>query len=265
VIDVIFYEAFKEEEAAIKKFLPDNINARFTDRTIQENGDNKPPAELISTRTQSEIPNEWAKNIKAILTRSQGYDHLLKYRRETGAKIEHGYLGNYCARAVAEQAMLMAVALLRKFKKQIKNFKNFSRDNLTGLECRGRNVFVVGVGNIGSEIVDIARGLRMHVKGFDIKHKISDLFYVSLSEGIEWADIVFCALSLTKETEGMLSYEVLKKAKPGLSFINIARGEISPVGGLKKLLDEKILGGLGLDVYPQESKLAYNLRAGKNK
>ena len=38
MIDVMFYEAFKEEEGAIKKFLPDNVNARFTGQTIQENG-----------------------------------------------------------------------------------------------------------------------------------------------------------------------------------------------------------------------------------
>jgi len=260
MIDVMFYEAFKEEEEAIKKFLPDNVSARFTSQTIRESGDSEPLAELISIRTQSQIPNHWAKSVKGILTRSHGFDHLLTFRRECNAKIAFGYLDNYCARAVAEQAILTMMALMRKLKKQLKNFDTFDRDGLTGLECRGRKVLVAGVGRIGSEIVDIAKGMRMDVKGFDIDQKLSDLAYVSLEEGLVWADVLFCALPLTEDTKRMFNYQAFQKATPGLTFINISRGEISPVEDLNRLIDNKILGGVGLDVYPQETTLAHNLR-----
>jgi len=256
----MFYEVFEEEKVAIKKFLPNNVNAQFTDKTIQENGDRKPPAELISIRTQSQIPNHWEKSIKGILTRSRGFDHLLAFQRERKAEISLGYLDNYCARAVAEQAILATMALLRKFKKQIKNFNTFNRDGLTGLECRGRKVLVAGVGYIGSEIVDIAKGMRMDVKGFDIDQKLSDLSYVSLEEGLRWADIVFCALPLTKDTKEIFNYQAFQKSKPGLIFVSIAQGDISPVEDLNKLIDDKILGGISLDVYSQEPALAHNLR-----
>lgn len=260
MIDVIFYEAFKEEEAAIKKFLPGSVSAQFTDKTIQENGDGEPPAELISTRTQSHIPKHWAKSVKGILTRSHGFDHLLTFQQGCKAKIALGYLDNYCARAVAEQAILAMMVLLRKLKKQIKNFDTFNRDGLTGLECRGRKVLIAGVGFIGCEIVDLARGMRMDVKGFDIDQKLSDLSYVSLEEGLKWADVVFCALPLTKDTKGIFNYQSLCKARQGLIFINISRGEISPIEGLNKLIDDKVLGGVSLDVYPQEAVFAHNLR-----
>jgi len=210
MIDVMFYEAFEEEEKAIKKILPTHIRAQFTGKTIQEQNDNVPPAQLISIRTQSLVPKDWAKRIKGILTRSQGYDHLLDLSREIVADIACGYLGSYCARAVAEQAILMMMALFRKLKKQLTHFETFTRDGLTGLECRGRRAFIAGVGNIGSEIVDITKGLRMQVKGFDIEQKIKDLSYASLTEGVKWADVVFCALPLTKETEGMLNYKVFQ-------------------------------------------------------
>jgi len=266
MVDVMFYEMFKEEETAIKKYLPGNIRAQYTWKTIQEHGDKTAPSALISIRTQSCIPKSWAKEINGILARSQGYDHLLAFRREFGTDISYGYLENYCARAVAEQAILVMMALLRKLKNQISSFNDFAREGLTGLECRGRNVLVVGVGHIGSEVVDIAKGLRMNVKGHDIEQKIKNLAYVPLDEGIAWADIVFCALPLTKETDGMLDYRALQKGNPGLIFINIARGEISPAEDLVKLLDEKILGGVGLDVYSQEPVLAHCLRSNeKNK
>lgn len=258
---VMFYEAFEEEKKAIRKFLPSNICAQFTGKTIQEENEGHPPAELISIRTQSRIPLAWAKSLKGILTRSRGYDHLLTFRRQSGINIVLGCLDDYCARAAAEQAVLMMMALLRKLKKQIKSFTAFSRDGLTGRECRGKNALVVGVGHIGREIVDIANGLRMNVKGVDIVTILKDLEYVSLAEGIKEADVVFCALPLTKETEGLLNYEVFSKAKRGMIFINIARGEISPAKDLKKLFDEGILSGVGLDVYPQEDELARQFRS----
>jgi D-lactate dehydrogenase len=259
---VIFYEAFDEEVSAIKKFLPDNIHAVFTPKTIQEQKDVIPPAELISIRTQSRIPKDWSKRLQGILTRSQGYDHLTAFQREAGANIPCGYLDDYCARAAAEQAVLMMMALMRKLRKQLANFQTFSRDGITGTECKGRRVFVTGVGHIGSEIVDIARGLRMEVKGFDIENNVKNLSYVSLAEGMAWADVVFCALPLTDETRGMIGYEVLKKGNPGKIFVNVSRGEIAPAGDLKRLLDEGVLSGVGLDVFPEEADLADRLRRG---
>ncbi|MBN1870013.1 MAG: hydroxyacid dehydrogenase [Candidatus Omnitrophica bacterium] len=264
MIDVMFYEMFEEEEREIKRMLPRDIRAGFTPKTIQEAGDTAPPATVVSIRTQSRIPLDWGRRVKGILARTQGYDHLAVYRRESKAGISYGFLGNYCARAVAEQAALMMMALMRNLKKQEKNFVAFSRDGLTGTECKGKRALVVGVGNIGREIVDIGRGLGMEAKGVDIAQTLKKFAYVPLNEGIEWADIIFCALSLTEKTNGMLNYEALNKARTGAIFINIARGEIAPLEDLKRLLDEGKISGIGLDVYAQEGFLADSLRAGKS-
>ncbi|MCK5180290.1 MAG: hydroxyacid dehydrogenase [Candidatus Omnitrophica bacterium] len=258
--DVMFYEVFEEEGREIKRILPKDIQAGFTSKTIQGEGALLLPAPLISVRTQSRIPLDWSQGLKGILTRSQGYYHVVAFHRESKTDIDCGFLGDYCSRAVAEQAALMMMFLLRKLKKQENNFISFSRDGLTGLECKGRKALVVGVGNIGKEIVDIARGLRMAVKGVDIVETLQGLDYVTLSEGMAWAEVVFCALSLTEKTDGMLNYRTFEKACQGVIFVNIARGEISPVEDLKKLLDEGKIAGIGLDVYPQECLLADSLR-----
>ncbi len=262
---VIFYEVFEEEEEALKKFLPKNISAEFTWETIQEQGKRMPPAPLISVRTQSLIPPGWVAHLRGILTRSQGYDHLARFRQKAKAKISCGYLGNYCARAVAEHAVLAAMALLRKLKKQERSFETFSRDGLTGRECQGKKALVIGVGHIGSQIVAIARGLGMVVKGVDIVRTFKGMEYVSLKEGMAWADIVFCAASLTEKTNDMLHYSVFKKARQGLIFVNVARGEISPVEDLSRLILEDFLGGASLDVYDDEEALAHYLRGSQKK
>ena len=51
-MQVFFYEAFAEEEAAIRSFLPAHITAGFSAGTIAETGHDGPPATLISIRTQ---------------------------------------------------------------------------------------------------------------------------------------------------------------------------------------------------------------------
>jgi D-lactate dehydrogenase len=260
VPDVVFYEVFAEETEAIKRFLPRNVKARFMAQPLREQDSGCHPARVISIRTQSRIPLSWATHLNGILTRSRGYDHLASYCREAGINIACGHLGDYCSRAVAEHAVMAMMALLRKLKRQIQSFDAFSRDHLTGVECRGRHALIVGVGCVGAQIVDIARGLRMEVKGVDIVARFRDLEYVSLREGLRWADVIFCACCLTGQTRGLLRYNVLKQARAGGVFINIARGEISPIEDLARLLSEGILSGLSLDVYEQEGVLADHLK-----
>ena len=261
-MQVFFYEAFEEEAEAIKHYLPDGIEAGFTWKTIQEYGATAPPAPIISLRTQSVIPPSWAGNLDAILSRSTGYDHLRDYREDHAPGLALGYLPLYCNRAVAEQAMLMWMALLRKFPQQLDNFSRFHRDGLTGRETAQKTLLVVGVGNIGYEVVRIGKGLDMRVLGVDLHEEKSDVEYVSLQDGLEAADICVCAMDLTRKNVGYFSYEKLKQSKPGMLFVNISRGELSHSTVLLKLLEEGHLGGVAIDVYEQEKTLAGLLREG---
>lgn len=262
-LDIFFYEAFEEEERALKQILPPDLCAGFTASTIQEQGHSHPPAPIISIRTQSTIPPEWASSLQAILARTTGYDHLKAYREKTGSKLSCGHLPTYCARAVAEQAMLLWMSLLRKLPEQMEHFKNFDRDGLTGFECEGKTLLVVGVGNIGSEIVRIGNGLGMNVLGVDIFRRYSSFRYVPMEEGLVNADIVVCSMNLTASNIGYFNSERFRKFKRGALFVNVARGEMSPPADLLQALDEKILSGAGLDVYDHENILAVSLRAGK--
>lgn len=259
-MDVFFYETFEEEVQGLKRGLQSHVKAGFTRETIQEHGSHEPPASVISIRNQSIIPTSWASKIRGILTRSTGYDHIEAYLKKCKVKVSCGYLPLYCSRSVAEQAMLVWMSLMRKLPRQIHNFKSFSRDGLTGQECEYKTLLVVGVGNIGYEVVRIGRGLGMEVLGVDIVKKHSSVTYVSIEEGLPLADVIVCAMNLTSVNRGYFNYRTLKKAKPDVIFINIARGELSPSVDLLRLSDENHLGGIALDVYHNESELAVSLR-----
>ena len=144
MLDVKFYEVFLEEEKAIKKFWPSKYNAQFTLKTVQESNDDVVPAKIISVRTQSYIPLEWSDFLKGIFSRSQGFDHLIKYKKESNTLASCGYLESYCSRAVAEHALLAMMFLYRKIKSQIKCFDCFQRDGLTGTEVKEKKAFGCG-------------------------------------------------------------------------------------------------------------------------
>jgi D-lactate dehydrogenase len=156
-LEVFFYEAFEEETQSLKHYLPPYIEAGFTWKTIQEQGDPKPPASLISIRTQSIIPASWATEVSGILSRSTGYDHIELYLKKCKKSLPCGYLPLYCNRAVAEQAALLWMSLLRKLPQQMQNFAGFHRDSLTGQEVEHKSLLVVGVGNIGFEMCPLRR------------------------------------------------------------------------------------------------------------
>lgn len=263
-MDIFFYEVFEEEGQALKRYMPPHIAAGFSCKTIQEHGNITPPAFVISIRTQSIIPTSWAPELSGILTRSSGYNHIVAYRQKSKKNIPCGYLPSYCSRSVAEQTMLLWMSLLRKLPQQISKFSHFHRDGLTGLECEHKTLLVVGVGNIGYEIVRIGNGLGMEVLGVDIIKKYSSVSYVSIEQGLARANIIVCAMNLTSDNLGYFNYQMLKKAEPGAIFVNIARGEMSPSADLLRLLDENHLAGVALDVYNQESELAVSLRTGRS-
>lgn len=263
-MDIFFYEVFEEEGQALKRYMPPHIAAGFSCKTIQEHGNITPPAFVISIRTQSIIPTSWAPKLSGILTRSSGYNHIVAYRQKSKKNIPCGYLPSYCSRSVAEQTTLLWMSLLRKLPQQISKFSHFHRDGLTGLECEHKTLLVVGVGNIGYEIVRIGNGLGMEVLGVDIIKKYSSVSYVSIEQGLARANIIVCAMNLTSDNLGYFNYQMLKKAEPGAIFVNIARGEMSPSADLLRLLDENHLAGVALDVYNQESELAVSLRTGRS-
>ncbi len=259
--DVFFYEAFEEEQQALKKAMPGRITAGYTWKTIQESGHKSPQSKVISVRTQSDLPHLWAADLTAILSRSTGYDHLLRYKKATKSPLKTGYLPLYCNRSVAEQALTLWMALSRKLPIQQESFKTFYRDGLTGNEIDGKTLLVVGVGNIGSEIVKIGHGLGMTVYGVDLEEKYPFVNYTTFDDAIGMADIIVCAMNLTEDNENYFTYEKLAPAKPSALFINIARGELSYSSELLKLVENNKLGGIGMDVYKDESKLADYLRS----
>jgi D-lactate dehydrogenase len=76
------------------------------------------------------------------------------------------------------------------------------------------------------------------------------------------ADVVVAAMNLNEGNRGYFTAQRLGLCRPGTVFVNISRGELSPAPILLEALKAGRLGGVGLDVYNEESTLAVALRSG---
>ena len=262
--DVFFYEAFAEEaERLLHYAAATDLRVGHSPLTIQETGHAAPPAPVVSLRTQSVLPPAWAPRLRGILSRSTGYDHLNAYRAATGAACPAlGYLPLYCVRAVAEQALLLWTALLRRLPRQLAEFDRFRRDHLTGQENPGKKMALFGVGNIGYEIWKIAGALGIEVRGVDPVRRHADVAYVAPADALADADLVVCAMNLTPRNRGYFTRDVLAQARRKPVLVNVARGEFTPAAVLEAALEEGVLSGVALDVYHEEATLAPALRTG---
>lgn len=256
--EIIFYEAFAEEAEQLQNYLSPTLPARFTRDTIQCADIPVPPGAIVSVRTQSILPTNIP--LEAVLTRSAGYDHVLRWKESAFTPTPCGYLPEYCVRAVAEQAMLLWTALFRKLPRQREQWRRFHRDGITGRELAGSTLVVVGVGKIGSEIARLGKSLAMRVIGVDLEEKHSDVYYLPVEEALPQADAIVCAMNLTEDNVGYFSCERFAQAERSPVFVNIARGEMSPATDLLQLLEENRLSGVGLDVYSNEQQMADKLR-----
>jgi D-lactate dehydrogenase len=259
---VYFFEVFEEEREALTRYLPKYWEVGFTDKTIQESGCNLPPARVISIRTQSVIPLLWSSHLDGILSRSAGYDHLTRFLASASKPMSCGHLFRYSGRAVAEHAAMMWLALLRRLPRQQQAIRTFQRDHMTGYECKGRTLAVFGVGDIGYQVGQIGCGLGMKVIGVDVEHRHQDVHYVDKLTAVTTADIIVCSMNLNETNRGYFSPEVIAMFRPETIFINVARGEFALSSDLLQALRGHRLGGVGLDVYAEESTISPALRSG---
>ena len=77
----------------------------------------------------------------------------------------------------------------------------------------------------------------------------------SIEELLAKSDFVSLHCPSTKETQGLINYENLKKMNKSAYLINTARGDIVVENDLVKALKDNTIKGAGLDVYQKEPEI----------
>lgn len=274
--DILHFEALgkeadhlkeETEKAQAKGLLPKDYNYVITPLNLQEYMEQNPDTvlpDIVTTKTHSKLPAEWLKgNKKSVITRSAGYDHFEHLMNDANITS----LREYCVNAVAQTAIKFMYAAAGYLNHYTTNTLTFERNkSVSFMELnKDRTATVFGVGKIGKRIYELLEGNGLNVQAVDIRQdELSALYegkvnFVSKDEAIANSDIIINAMNLTRLENSKyynvnyFSEDVLSKAKDGLVFINVTRGEIAPEAGLLNLYKSGKISGIGLDVFSDEN------------
>ena len=176
---------------------------------------------------------------------------------------EHGILvtnvPTYCRDEVAEHALSLILACARK----IAAFDGSNKSGMYNLRAhaplyriRGKTLGIVGFGQIGRALFQKASGLGLRTLVYDVvpvpaalQRKVKA---VALEELLASSDFISLHVPLLPQTRNLMGLEAFRKMKPTAFVVNTCRGEIIDGAALVQALDEGLLAGAGLDVFPQE-------------
>jgi len=162
--------------------------------------------------------------------------------------------------STAEHAFALMLGLSRNIAPAYQSLieGRWDRKLYQGTQIAEKTVGVVGLGRIGLEFAARAKAFQMHVLGYDpliSKERCEELgieLVGSMEEMLPRVDYLSVHTPKTPETEGMIGTKELEIIKPGCRLINAARGGIFDNGALVDGLKSGKLGGVALDVYPEE-------------
>jgi D-2-hydroxyacid dehydrogenase (NADP+) len=167
-------------------------------------------------------------------------------------------------RAVAEHAMALILALIRRLPEARDNqAKRFWRGMVGDLSRRedelgDKTLLVVGLGQIGGRLAQLAKAFDMRVVGLRRNpaagRGAADAVYTmgELKSLLPEADFVALTCPLTKETEKLVDAEALGCMKPSAHVVNVARGRVVDEAALIEALDKRRIAGAGIDVTAEE-------------
>ena len=238
--DVVYQPDLKDEAlvAAVVETRPDALVVR-------------------STKVTEEMMDSGA--LKLIVRAGAGYNTI-----DVAAASNRGIYVSNCpgknSIAVAELAFALILALDRRVADNVIqlragqwNKKEFSKAR--GLY--GRTLGLIGVGQIGREMIPRGRAFGMHLVAWsrsltpERAEQLGLEYRESPQEVARVSDVVSVHLALKPETRSLVGADVFSSMKEGAIFINTSRGEVVDQSALLHALKTRGIRA-GLDVYAAE-------------
>ena len=155
--------------------------------------------------------------------------------------------------AVAEHSIALMVACARDIARMDREVRSGTWTPHEGVQLLGKNLGVIGLGGIGREVARIGKGMGMNVVAWNrTQHADANVPLVDLDELLAKSDVVSMNLTLGDETRGFLNAERIARMKPGVIFINTARGALVDEAALLAALTSGHIRHAGLDVFHTE-------------
>ena len=161
--------------------------------------------------------------------------------------------------STAELTIGLMLALARNISRADLSLKSgeWKREAFRGHEIGGQILGIIGLGNIGSAVANIARAFGMEVIACDpyvAEERANEkgIKICSLEALLRTADFITIHVPQSSETVNMISDEEFDIMKSNARLINCARGSIVNEDALARALKNGKIAGAAVDVYLQE-------------
>lgn len=201
-------------------------------------------------------------DLRLVITRTAGHSHVdaeaAARRGVAVAAVPEGPTA-----AVAEYTLAALLALRRDLLGAVASTRGGAWEftAFRGGELAGQTLGVLGLGQIGGRIAQLAGALGMEVLGWSrSRRELPGVEQVGLEELLDRSHAISVNLPLTAATRGLLGARELELLPPGALVVDTSRGGIVALDALCRLLRDGRLGGACLDVLPDEPVDAARLR-----
>jgi D-3-phosphoglycerate dehydrogenase len=201
-----------------------------------------------------------APNLLMVSTNGAGYDTVdLEACNRAGVLAVNQAGGN--KEAVAEHALGMMLILAKRIvevDRAMRRTAGVDRNAFMGRDLLGKTVGIVGLGNVGTRLAELCRGLfKMRVLACDPLLDAPTMAArgaekVDLDTLLATADYVSINCPRIPTTKGMIGAREFALMRPDAHFVTTARGGIHDEQALARALADKKLAGAGLDVWDPE-------------
>ncbi|MDD6491798.1 MAG: D-2-hydroxyacid dehydrogenase [Firmicutes bacterium] len=208
-----------------------------------------------------------APDVKLICEFATGYDNVdLNYCKNRGIKVAN--IVGYSTDAVAQHTFALCFYVLEKLRHYDDYVKSgtyaaqerFSNFDLPFTELAGKTWGIVGMGNIGKRVAEIAKAFGCRVIFYSASGNSTCTEYdrVDFDTLLQESDFLSLHCPLSEKTRGLINLDALKKMKKSAILINVARGPVVNDADLYTALTENLIAGAGLDVTGTEPMKASN-------
>ncbi len=213
---------------------------------------------FVLDRSRLEHPS--ATNLRLIAVGATGTDNVdVLSARERGIAVCN--VPGYATFSVAQYTIALILELATQAARYAQGTRMghwqestiFTRHDYPSFELQGRVLGIVGYGNIGRKVAEMAHavGLRVIVAARGGEDR-SQPVRLPLEEVLQQADFVSLHCPLTAVTKGMITQHTLSLMKSTAYLINTARGGLVEEGALIEVLEQGGIAGAALDVISQE-------------
>lgn len=217
--------------------------------------------EGLVVRSQTQVTGEViqaGKKLQIIGRAGVGIDNIdVSAATRCGVIVVNAPTGNTISAAEHSIALMMALARHIPQADAVLRTGVWKRGDYMGTEVRGKTLGVIGLGNVGSQVVKRARGLEMKVIGYDPfvsdeRAQTLKVDLVPLKQLLKEADFITLHIPRTDQTRGIIGEKELATVKPTARIINTARGGLIDEDALAAAVKEGRLAGAAVDVFPKE-------------